>query len=180
MCRLSRNSGASTSLNPKGLFRPVAAKFYLLLLRSLYVEDRFIFARPLCYAQVTYVVISETLCSSRNTFKQIWNNGTEKGKYVIMVQNMKAVNACYYVQDEWSLWGKQWRPLRLHTKVMRCDISLPWSKVMTARLDADLLHSRIFTARGNMNLVRIFCFDFQQVLRPVSVVKEPREVIARL
>jgi hypothetical protein len=29
MCRLSRNSGASTSWNPKGLSRPVAGKLYL-------------------------------------------------------------------------------------------------------------------------------------------------------
>jgi hypothetical protein len=29
MCRLSRNSGASTSRNPKGLSRPVAGKLYL-------------------------------------------------------------------------------------------------------------------------------------------------------
>jgi hypothetical protein len=28
MCRLSRNSGASTSRNPKGLSRPVAGKLY--------------------------------------------------------------------------------------------------------------------------------------------------------
>jgi hypothetical protein len=31
MCRLSRNSGASFSWNPKGLFRPVAGKLYLYL-----------------------------------------------------------------------------------------------------------------------------------------------------
>jgi hypothetical protein len=30
MCRLSRNSGASTSWNPKGLSRPVVGKLYLL------------------------------------------------------------------------------------------------------------------------------------------------------
>jgi hypothetical protein len=30
MCRLSRNSGASTSWNPKGLSRPVAGKLYLI------------------------------------------------------------------------------------------------------------------------------------------------------
>ena len=30
MCRLSRNSGASASWNPKGLSRPVAGKLYLL------------------------------------------------------------------------------------------------------------------------------------------------------
>jgi hypothetical protein len=29
MCRLSRNSGASASWNPKGLSRPVAGKLYL-------------------------------------------------------------------------------------------------------------------------------------------------------
>jgi hypothetical protein len=29
MCRLSRNSGASTSWNPRGLSRPVAGKLYL-------------------------------------------------------------------------------------------------------------------------------------------------------
>jgi hypothetical protein len=29
MCRLSRNSGASTSWNPKGLSRPAAGKLYL-------------------------------------------------------------------------------------------------------------------------------------------------------
>jgi hypothetical protein len=32
MCRLSRNSGASPSWNPKGLSRPVAGKLYLLFL----------------------------------------------------------------------------------------------------------------------------------------------------
>jgi hypothetical protein len=31
MCRLSGNSGASTSWNPKGLSRPVAGKLYLYL-----------------------------------------------------------------------------------------------------------------------------------------------------
>jgi hypothetical protein len=31
MCQLSRNSGASTSWNPKGLSRPVAGKLYLYL-----------------------------------------------------------------------------------------------------------------------------------------------------
>ena len=44
MCRLSRNSGASTSWNPKDLSRPVAGKLYLYLtlLHSLdiYVLDR--------------------------------------------------------------------------------------------------------------------------------------------
>ena len=29
LCRLPRNSGASTSRNPKGLYRPVAGKLYL-------------------------------------------------------------------------------------------------------------------------------------------------------
>jgi hypothetical protein len=33
MCRLSRNSGASTSWNPKGLSRPVAGKFYVYLVQ---------------------------------------------------------------------------------------------------------------------------------------------------
>jgi hypothetical protein len=33
MCRLSRNSGASTSWNPKGLSRPVAGKLYLYTIR---------------------------------------------------------------------------------------------------------------------------------------------------
>jgi hypothetical protein len=31
MCRLSRNSGASTFWNPKGLSRPVAGKLYLII-----------------------------------------------------------------------------------------------------------------------------------------------------
>jgi hypothetical protein len=32
MCRLSRNSGASTSRNPKGLSRPLAGRLYLYLI----------------------------------------------------------------------------------------------------------------------------------------------------
>jgi hypothetical protein len=31
MCRLSRNSGVSTSWNPKGISRPVAGKLYLFM-----------------------------------------------------------------------------------------------------------------------------------------------------
>jgi hypothetical protein len=38
MCRLSRNSGASTSWNPKGLSRPVAGKLYLYRLGILDAE----------------------------------------------------------------------------------------------------------------------------------------------
>ena len=38
MCRLSRNSGASTSWNPKGLSRPVTGKLYLYPL-YLYTKD---------------------------------------------------------------------------------------------------------------------------------------------
>ena len=36
MCRLSRNSGAWTSRNPKGLFRPVAGELYLLFFTSVW------------------------------------------------------------------------------------------------------------------------------------------------
>ena len=34
MCRLSRNSGASASCNPKGLSRPVAGKLYLTFVQK--------------------------------------------------------------------------------------------------------------------------------------------------
>jgi hypothetical protein len=38
MCRLSRNSGASTSRNPKGLSRPVTGTLYLYLyIISVYI-----------------------------------------------------------------------------------------------------------------------------------------------
>jgi hypothetical protein len=36
MCRLSRNSWASTSWNPKGLCRPVVGKLYLLLVNNIW------------------------------------------------------------------------------------------------------------------------------------------------
>jgi hypothetical protein len=36
MCRLSRNSGASTSRNPKHLSRPVAGKLYLYLINLMH------------------------------------------------------------------------------------------------------------------------------------------------
>jgi hypothetical protein len=38
MCRLSRNSGASSSWNPKGLSRPVAGKLYLYCSFTLLVS----------------------------------------------------------------------------------------------------------------------------------------------
>jgi hypothetical protein len=47
MCRLSRNSGASTSWNPKGLSRPVVEKFYLLPLLLLLLLLLIHFITPL-------------------------------------------------------------------------------------------------------------------------------------
>jgi hypothetical protein len=38
VCRLSRNSEASTSWNPKGLSRPVAGKLYLFFNKLVYVS----------------------------------------------------------------------------------------------------------------------------------------------
>jgi hypothetical protein len=35
MCQMSRNSGPSTSWNPKGLSRPVTGKLYLLMGRNI-------------------------------------------------------------------------------------------------------------------------------------------------
>jgi hypothetical protein len=58
MCRLSRNSGASTSWNPKGLSRPVAGKLYLLhLLISVsgWVNPRgyWMWTEGLCHSKIS-------------------------------------------------------------------------------------------------------------------------------
>jgi hypothetical protein len=40
MCRLSRNLGASTSWNPKGLSMPVMGLLYLYLIRKEYKKPK--------------------------------------------------------------------------------------------------------------------------------------------
>jgi hypothetical protein len=40
MCRLSRNSGASTSGNPKGLSRPVAGKLSFTVHEGKFFEEK--------------------------------------------------------------------------------------------------------------------------------------------
>jgi hypothetical protein len=53
MCRLSRNSGASTFWNPKGLSRPVAGKLYLYL-TDLIGEWRDLGADPVTVAKIKF------------------------------------------------------------------------------------------------------------------------------
>ena len=64
MCRLSRNSGASASWNPKGLSRPVAGKLYLFKLISLLKSSGQVYCK---YRQPTtylfFVCLSEQTAS---------------------------------------------------------------------------------------------------------------------
>jgi hypothetical protein len=58
MCRLSRNSEASTSWNPKGLSRAVAGKLYLYLLLYVYNTQAY-WKLPFKYT-VIYLCSNET------------------------------------------------------------------------------------------------------------------------
>jgi hypothetical protein len=61
MCQLSRNSGVSTSRNPKGPSRPVAGKLYLYVLSLL----TYIIFFMLCSLLISFILSSSIPCIYR-------------------------------------------------------------------------------------------------------------------